>query len=558
MEPVTPRAVAATPPGELALVVSLPELLVVQADAGVQTRLRVDPQALPTSLSMSIVASDWSHLRAEVVPQLLDGQTWSGRLQFRDPDGVERRLPTIVVPHLVVPHFVVPPAEQQARYATVLIDTQISGVSWAGAFDHLTGLPTRPVLLDRLEQALTRVERRSTEMAVLFIDLDGLKLINDRYGHETGDEFLIDTAARLKACLRTGDTVSRFGGDEFVILCEDLERRELAHQVAQRILDSLLRTDGKPAIGVSIGIAFAGDTDGDGPTSDGTALVARADAAMYRAKARGGRRAEVFDTEMQRRQDEDTALRNRLMLAVANNELAVAAQPIFELSTGTIRGVELFVRFAGDSMQPIGAVEVLRLAREQTEAIDTAVLNHAAALGRIWRRALGHKAPRVHINVSPQTLSSADLTQRLIATLDKHRLGPSALVVEIDETTILHADERHIATLLELRTAGVGVAIDGLAGGQLPLDLIAHVRPTLVKVEARRTAPDDQRDAAMLSARRLTPLGIAVSAKALELHSQVQDCVAGGLWAGQGTILRGVGAVEHVSEDLFASGRLGF
>jgi len=546
MEPVTPEEPSTAPAGDLAVVVTVPDLLVVQASEAATERLRADPNALPTSLSTSLVESDWDHVRTVIVPLLVSGETWSGRLQFRDPEGVERPLPALFVPHV--------PAHGDVERATLVIDAQRGDISWAGAIDHLTGLPTRPVLLDRLHQALTRVERRSTDLAVLFLDLDGLKLINDRYGHETGDEFLIDTAARLRACLRTGDTVARFGGDEFVILCEDLERRELAHQVAERILDSLLRTDGKAAIGASIGIAFASDA-----ASTGAELVAQADAAMYRAKQRGGRRSEVFDTAMQQRQDEDASLRRRLMHAVANDELAVAAQPLFELQTGIVRGVELFVRFAGNSMEPIGATEVLRLAREQTEAIDTAVLVHAASLARVWRRALGSRAPRVHVNISPQSLSSPDLLPRLTSILDAQRLSSSALVLEVDGTTILHADERHVSALQTLATRGFGVAIDGLVSGQLPLGLIADIRPHIVKVDALTADPDLTIDAVMaMTARRLAPLGIAVSAKGLENQRSVSGAVASGIWAGQGQVLHAVGGVEQVNEALFSSSRIGF
>lgn len=546
MEPVTPQESVEPPLEDPAVVITLPDAMVIRANERAPSMLVIDRAALPTSLSMSLVASDWDYFRTTIAPQLLAGTPWSGLLQFRDPEGVERRTPAIFVPHTTDGDGV--------NHATLLIDAQISGMSWGGAIDHLTNLPTRPVLLDRLEQALGRIGRRSTELAVLFLDLDGLKLINDRYGHETGDQFLVETAERLTHCLRLGDTVSRFGGDEFVILCEDLEHRELAHEVAERILDSLLRTDGQQVIGASIGIAFA--SDGDQQATD---LVAEADAAMYRAKARGGRRAEVFDTDMQHRRDADIVLRRRLEEAISNDALAVAAQPIFELRTGLIRGVELFVRFAGDSVQPIGATEVLRLAREQTSAIDQAVLTQACALARVWRRNLGIGAPRTHVNISPQTLSSPGFTNRLTDLVGDQRVAPSALMIEVDETTIFHADDRHIAALVELRAAGFGLAFDGLARGQLPLRVIEEVRPHLVKIDTR-TDPGNEAVANLQAsaARRLVPLGVSVSAKGLEAHDQVRVAVASGVWAGQGQILHEVGTVAAIDESLFVTGGLGF
>lgn len=538
MEPVTSENEEASSLNgvPLAVVLALPEALVVQANDRVSSMLRVDPAALPTSLSMSLVETDWDFMRGTITPQLLAGEPWSGSLQFRDPAGVERRAMALFVPHSDHNGVV--------ERATMLIEAQVTGAAWAGAVDHLTDLPTRPVLIDRLEHALSRAERQPTELAVLFLDVDGLKLINDRYGHETGDEFLRDTAMRLKQCLRLGDTVSRFGGDEFVILCEDLERREVAHDVAARILQSLLHTDGKQAIPASIGIAFASDAPGSAKD-----LVARADAAMYRAKDRGGRRAEVFDTKMQQRQDDDQALRRRLCQAIADDSLAVAAQPLFELATGTVRGVELFVRFEGQSMQPIGAEDVLRLARERTTAIDEAVLGHALDLASIWRRVLGIRAPRVHVNVSPQTLSLPNLSERLIERVDAQRLGRGVLMIEADQTTVANGEEEHISSLVALRESGFGVAIDGLANGQLPLNLLNRVRPHLVKLDARAHA---------LSARQLVPRGVAVAAKGLETHEEVRQAVAGGVWGGQGQILHDVTAIADVNEALFGGPRLGY
>lgn len=482
----------------------------------------------------------------QILPRLLENEVWSGELEYASSAEQRATAVTLWVPHQR--------AEGPPDTATILLGTAFTSHATRVAADNLTGLPTRVVLLDRLDQARRRSRRNGDLMAALFVDLDGLKAINDRHGHEEGDMALIRAAERIRTCMRDGDTVSRFGGDEFVVLCESLDEESQARRVADRILEKLTGDLDQP-LSASIGLAFD-----QGGALNSLELVGRADAAMYRAKARGGGRVEVFDTEMQGRLEADESLRSRLLNAIHGDGLDVAAQPLFELGSGRVTGVELFIRLREDGTELVDASNVLRLAREHSEAIDAAMLGRAIAVARSWQNELGPKSPRIHMNVSAHSLASGKFVERVRSAFERHRVTARQFAFEVDTKDFVAMDQRELTALEALQQLGAGVVIDGYGAGPASLRLIHRLRPSLVKI----TALDVNRGVSMSPdvvvglVRAVSSLGVSTCVKGIESQSMLDRVVRAGTFAGQGNVLSPVSSLADLRPRLDVARPIGF
>ena len=528
-------------------VVSLPELQLIEGSEGVLAFLGIDEADLPASCESWLSADDLGLVESGVIPSLRSERVWSGELRFATVDSDETMLPVMIVPHLS--------GGAEPRSADLVIASDPNTGLWAGVPDPLTNLPTRAVLVDRLRHALSRSERSGHLLASLFVDLDGLKRINDQYGHDVGDATIVEASRRIRTCLRGGDTVARFGGDEFVILCESLDDEDQARQVADRILSTLLEQSAEHPMAASIGISFA-----RGGGVDALELINRADIAMYRAKARGGARVEVFDREMQNRQEEDHALRHVLLDAITTDSLAVAGQAIFELQTGRIAGIELFIRVRDEARAVISATDVLRLAREHSEAIDAAVVGRALGLVQTWRKSLGAATPRLHVNVSAQSMASDEFVRRIAGALEARHIEPSAIALEIDSHDIVHGNDRHMGRIRELQAAGFLIVVDGYGSGPISLRTIAAINPAMVKItglEANNAAPIPDDVLASLI-RATVSLGVSTCVKGIESRRMLDRVVAAGAFCGQGNALSTVGPLERMNDLLNGPPRLGF
>src|SRR3954451_3368698 len=284
--------------------------------------------------------------------------------------------------------------------------------------DALTGLPNRLVFLDRVAHALAALRRSGRLIAVMFVDLDHFKVVNDSFGHHTGDRVLLEIADRLNGSLRAGDTLARIGGDEFVILLDDLDDDLQAVGVARRVLAALsepLMLDGA-AIGLSasIGIAVTADAGRDGED-----LVREADMAMYRAKARGPGALDVFDGPMREEVRARLRVENELRHALAAGELRVHYQPIVALADQAVVGCEALVRWQHPQRGLLGAGEFVALAEANGLVVPVGawVLETALAQAAAWRRA-GHRMT-VSVNVSPRQLADADVVALVDSALQR-------------------------------------------------------------------------------------------------------------------------------------------
>jgi diguanylate cyclase (GGDEF)-like protein/PAS domain S-box-containing protein len=338
--------------------------------------------------------------------------------------------------------------------------------------DSLTGLPNRVLFHDRLRQSLHRARRMDRagaatgRHAVLFVDLDDFKLINDTLGHRIGDELLVAVAGRLRDAVRAVDTAARLGGDEFTILLEDVSSEADAEHAADRVLDELRRPfdlEGhQVVVSASIGIAF-GDAGADDPDD----LLRYADTALYEAKGQGKGRHETYQQTMNVRAWRRLELESELRLAITRSELRVEYQPIVELATRRVVGAEALVRWQHPVRGIIAPNDFIPLA-EQTgliAAIGEFVRETACACLADWQRRLPEAADLVmSVNVSPRELADPGFAEAVAATIARHGLVGGQLALEITERTTLEA-ESAIETLRQLQVLGIRVSIDDFGTG---------------------------------------------------------------------------------------------
>ena len=337
--------------------------------------------------------------------------------------------------------------------------------------DELTSLPNRRLLTDRLGRALDRSEREG-HVAVLFCDLDGFKLINDAYGHHTGDVVLTEVAARMSAATRSGDTVGRMGGDEFVVICgvpSGVDPADLGDVVARRIEQAVsapITIDGVcHRVTVSTGICVAGQ--GDDPTS----VLRNADLAMYVAKDRGKDGHATFDATFNapRRDDafspDDTE--RQLLLALSEGTLEAYYQPTVDAVTGRVRGVEALLRVPDGTGRYLDSARVIAVA-ERTElisAIDERLLRLACAQVATWRTYPGHATLELTVKRSAREINVGGFRDRIGEVLAVTGLDPAALTLEIAEAVLDDATSLMIADLQQLQADGIGIAIDDFGTG---------------------------------------------------------------------------------------------
>ncbi len=362
--------------------------------------------------------------------------------------------------------------------------------------DPLTGLPNRALFLDRLAHALARSRRHGDELAVLFVDLDRFKLVNDEMGHRAGDAVLLEAARRLAEAARAEDTVGRFGGDEFTVLCEGASAEE-ARRVAERILAAFVlpfvHDERELHLSASIGIRVA---DRTATTPD---LVLRdADLALYGAKRHGRARLEVFDPSADSTGVELLATEQALRLALRHGELRLHYQPTVDLGTGRITGVEALLRWEHPQRGLVPPGEFIPAAEESglIVSIGEWVLREACSQLASWQRTKD-LAPglQVAVNVSARQLSRPELPRTVADALAYAELDPSCLCLEITESAVIQDAETALANLEAIKRLGVSLALDDFGIGFSSLSQIRDLPPVdVIKVDRSFTAGLGQND----------------------------------------------------------------
>jgi diguanylate cyclase (GGDEF)-like protein len=406
--------------------------------------------------------------------------------------------------------------------------------------DPLTGLPNRLLLLERLDHALVRARRTGKTLAVLFVDLDRFKAVNDTYGHRVGDEVLAEVAQRMVSALRQEDTLGRVSGDEFVVLCEELgaasEADVIAHRLHTALRQSFVVSGHEIGVTASVGIAFAGQGDDVAPEQ----ILHQADTAMYRAKRRGGARHEILDVRLEHRSSYRSGLTRDLGEAVARGQLRVVYQPIVTTTGGRITGVEALLRWSHPDRGTVPPAVFIPLAEQaglitdigrwvmEVACRDSARLRHRVPADRLG----------LSLNVSVHQLMSPDFAETVARVLTDTSTRPETVTLELTESAFIQDGQRAYVVLRDLKELGVSIALDDFGTGFSSLSLLNNFPVDIVKIDRSfitDLASDKPSHAIVSAVIGLShALGMTVTAEGVETVAQRDELVELGCDSCQG------------------------
>ncbi|MDF1524422.1 MAG: diguanylate cyclase, partial [Trueperaceae bacterium] len=351
------------------------------------------------------------------------------------------------------------------KEAYVRAHARIETAERFASLDPLTELPNRFALQGRLQGSLAAARAKRSRLAVLFIDVDGFKVLNDTIGHEAGDELLRQLADRLRRVVRKSDFIARISGDEFVLLVEELDDPQVASYVAQKLQADLVAPfhilDQAFRVTVSIGISvFPNDA------SDPDGLLRHADSAMYRVKRSGKNGVQQYLGETDAQLERQRALERDLRSALQDDALSLVYQPLHDLRTGEVRKFEALLRWTHPEWGHVPPSEFVPLAEQSGQIVQlgTWVLHQACRQVREWQR-LAYAPVQVGVNVSPLQFAQPGFYDSVVKALELHQLMPASLELELTESIVLHGVDHVTSTLDRLRRLGVGLAIDDFGTG---------------------------------------------------------------------------------------------
>ena len=406
--------------------------------------------------------------------------------------------------------------------------------------DPLTGLPNRTLFEDRVGRAFARGRRDSNlTFAVLFLDLDDFKRVNDEWGHGYGDRLLAELAQRLEMGLRPGDSVSRIGGDEFMFLLDSIQQVTDVSRIAERILSQVTQSfvvDGRDvSISASIGIAIASDN-----YETAQELIRDADAAMYRAKANGKNCYAVFDASMHQSAQAQLQMEAELRQAIANHQLRVVYQPIVSLKSGRIEGLEALVRWQHPQRGLLTPSDFLQIAEDSSlvEEIDRWMLDEVCLQMQDWRQQSEGQVPPTAINFSARKLQNPRLAAHIDRLLHELALTPEHLQLEFAESSLSQLSEATTATLQRLQQIGIKAAIDDFGTGVLPISKLYGFPVDRIKIDQSFVKEIEQGGQNLSIVRTLATLarqlGLSITAEGVETAGQLSLLRAVGCESGQG------------------------
>ncbi len=454
---------------------------------------------------MQAVRDQLPRVLLDAAPPADSSHRWEGEIGFRSPDGIARTLSVVVQ--------VVRDANGSVHHwATITRDITEERQSQAelarqATHDALTGLPNRVLFERKTTEALERSRTTHSSVAVLFIDLDKLKHVNDTIGHAVGDQLIVTVARRLAAATRPSDLVARISGDEFVVLCEGLLDEQVALDVAERIRTSitgpLVLQGVEIEAGASIGVAMSTPEllNTESAADAAVTLLRSADTAMYRAKQRGRGRSELYSEDMRTAAKARQTLASELEQALAGNQFAVVFQPIESAHTGRVVAAEALLRWNHPTRGLLAPGAFLDLADESglIAPIGDWVLNESArTIGEWISTGLVDRGMAIHVNASRRQLSDITFVDRALTILRDNNLEGSQLVFETSEATLVDNNPSVLRTVTALKRQGVRIAVDDFGAGYsslaslrtFPADLL-KLDGTLVRDVGRTDGGDD-------------------------------------------------------------------
>jgi diguanylate cyclase (GGDEF)-like protein/PAS domain S-box-containing protein len=432
-------------------------------------------------------------------------------------------------------------------------------LNYLASFDSLTGLPNRTLFYDRLNQVTTKAARTGRAVAVLFLDLDRFKNINDTFGHNFGDLLLKAVAVRVTNCVREGDTVARLGGDEFVVILDALGAAGHTYLVAEKILDALSKPfhlqEREVFITTSIGIAVYPD-DGENYET----LVRSADIAMYRAKEEGKNNYQIYSPTLNAKISERLQLENSLRHAVEREEFLLFYQPKIDLATGRIIGAEALIRWNRPACKDlILPGEFIGLAEEIGLILPIGhwVLKTACAQNKAWQ-ATGLPSLNLAVNLSAIQFQQKDLSKMIADTLTQTGLEPKYLELEVTESIIMRSAETAEMTLRDLNALGVEISIDDFGSGHSSLGYLKRFPVAKLKIDETfvrdiPTNPDDMRLVGAIITLAHS-LNLKVVAEGVETEDQRHYLRSVGCDQIQGNVFSPPLSVEHMTRLLLKAG----
>ncbi|HXU64242.1 MAG TPA: EAL domain-containing protein [Polyangia bacterium] len=428
-------------------------------------------------------------------------------------------------------------------------------------YDPLTDLPNRALFLDRLQHMFNRARRAlgSPVFAVLYLDLDRFKSINDSFGHQAGDELLVATARRLERCVRPGDTLARLGGDEFTVLLDDVRGEAYATAVAERIHKELavpLQIRGHEVFtSVSVGIALS-SAGYDSPDD----MLRDADTAMYRAKAGGRSRHQVFASDMHLRAVSSLQLETDLRHALERDEIVAHFQPIMDLQSGALTGFEALARWHHPSMGMLMPEQFIPVAEEsgQVGAIGEWMLTEACRQGRAWQQRDARWAKLgVSVNVSGRQLSQGSLPAVVERVLDQTGLDPASLTLEITESALMHNLSVGAVVVERIRAMSVGLHLDDFGTGYSSLAYLHNFPVHALKIDRSFVTRMDHAPQQGTIVKAIVSLahnlGMEVVAEGIETPDQAEALRALRCQRGQGFLFSQPLTAENATHFLTAS-----
>ena len=440
-------------------------------------------------------------------------------------------------------------------------------LAYQAMHDSLTDLPNRSLLKDRLDQALARSRRTGRTIAVLFLDLDHFKVINDGRGHAVGDQLLVAVAHRLRSVVRPGDTVARFGGDEFVVVFDNLGNPWEASQLSERLMgvvEAPMEIDGTELfVTASVGVAVAG------PGASAGSLLRDADTAMYRAKETGRGRVELFDEVLRQRADRRLEIAAALRHAIQRRGFSLAYQPVVSLADGRIVGAEALLRWEHPEWGSLAPARFITVAEETglIVPIGAWVLEEACRQAVRWQAESPTAAPRwVSVNLSARQLVEPSLVETVGQTVARTGIEPDLLHLEVTESVVMDDVELFLERLLGLRSLGIHLSVDDFGTGYSSLSYLKRFPIDTLKVDRSfvdgLTTPGNDASIVAAVVALARALGLTVLAEGVETPEQLHEVRHLGCDLAQGFFVTrplpgsGLAALLHRWDDAAASALL--